>query len=125
MFRGILQFIPTVARFLKPVATKVAQTLLKSWSEAIKEGITVKDVIMYALKPTVGAVQNDTVDQVASNFIQMRDNHDAAPPTNPPIVVPEIIQTRSGQKQRHAPVYTKSTKRIKYLFNQRPNIYNF
>ena len=68
---SIWQFIPLVERFLKPVAIKGAQTLLKSGSEAINEDATVKDVIMSALKPTVGAVLSSTVDQVASNQIQM------------------------------------------------------
>ena len=36
VLRGILQFFPMVARFLKQVAIKGAQTLLKSGSEAIK-----------------------------------------------------------------------------------------
>ena len=37
VLRGKLQFVPMVARFLKPVAIKGAQTLLKSGSEAIKK----------------------------------------------------------------------------------------
>ena len=91
VLRGILQFFPMVARLLKPVAIKGAQTLLKSSSEAIKEGATFIDVIKSTLTPTVGAVLGATVDQVASKLIQMRDNHDAAPPPNPLIVVPEIV----------------------------------
>ena len=125
VLRGILRFIPTVAQFLKPVAIKGAQTLLKSGSEAIKEGATIKDVIKSTLKPTVGAVLGATVDQVASKLIQMRDNNDTGPPPNPPIVVPEIVQAVSGRKHRRAPVYKKATKRIKYSSNYRPIIYNF
>ena len=56
VLRGILQFVPMVARFLKPVAIKGDQTLLKSGSEAIKDGATFKDVIKSTLTPTVGAV---------------------------------------------------------------------
>ena len=41
----ILTFLTTVARFLKPVAIKCAQTLLKFGSEAIKETATIKNVI--------------------------------------------------------------------------------
>ena len=41
VLHGILKFIPKVARFLKPVVMKGAQTLPKSGSEAIKEGATV------------------------------------------------------------------------------------
>ena len=66
VFRGIVQFIPRVAQFLKQVAMKGVQTLFKANSEAIKEGATVKDVIKSTLKPTVGAVLGATVDQVAS-----------------------------------------------------------
>ena len=113
-----------VARFLKPVAIKGAQTLLKSGSKAIKEGATFKDVIKSTLTPTVGAVLNATVDQVASKLIQMRDNHDAAPPPNPPIVVPEIVQAGSGRKRRRAPVNKKAIKRTKYSSTKRPIIYN-
>ena len=113
-----------VARFLKPVVIKGAQTLLKSGSEAIKEGATFNDVIKSTLTPTVGAVLGATVDQVASKLIQMHDNNNAAPPPNPPIVVPEIVQAGSGIKRRRAPVYKKATKRIKYSSTQRPIIYN-
>ena len=66
---GILQFIPIVARILKPVAMKSAQTLLKSGSEAIKEGATIKEAIKSTLTVTVGAVWCATVDQVASKLI--------------------------------------------------------
>ena len=96
-----------------------------SGSEVIKENATVKDVIKSALKPTVGAVLGATVDQVASNLIQMRDNHDAVPPPNPQIVVPEIVQAGSGRKRRRASVYKNATTRIKYSSNRRPIIYNF
>ena len=114
-----------MARFLKPVAIKKAQTLLKSGSEAIKEGATVKDVIKSTLSPTVGAVIGAMVDQVASKLIQMRDNHDAALPPNRLIVVAEIVQAGSGRKRRRAPVYKKAIKQIKYSSTQRPIIYNF
>ena len=43
--RGVVRYIPNVTQFLKPVAMKGIQTLLKAGSEAIKEGATVKDVI--------------------------------------------------------------------------------
>ena len=56
VLHGIVKFIPKVARFLKPVVMKDAQTLLKAGSEAVKEGATVNDVIKSTLKPTVGAV---------------------------------------------------------------------
>ena len=114
-----------MARLLKPVVIKGAQTLLKSGSEAIKEGATFNDVIKSTLTPTVGAVLGATVDQVASKLIQMRDNINAAPPPNPPIVVPEIVQAGSGRKRRRAPVYKKATKRINYSSTKRPIIYNF
>ena len=91
-----------VGRFRKPVAITGAQTLLKSGRKAIKGGATVNDVIISALKPTVGAVLSSTVDKVASNLIQMRDNPAAAPPPNPPIVLPEIVQAKSGRKRRRS-----------------------
>ena len=72
--RGIVRYIPRVTQFLKPVAMKGIQTLLKAGSEAIKEGSTVKDVIKSMFKPTVGAVLGATVDQVASKLIEMRNN---------------------------------------------------
>ena len=124
MLRGIWRLIPSVARFLKPVPIKGAKTILNSSSEAIKEGPTVKDLIKSALKPTIGAVLGATVDQVASNLIQMCDNHDTEQPPNPPILVPEIVQAGSGRKCRWAFVYKKVTKRIKSLSYQRPIIYN-
>ena len=49
-------------RFFKPVAIKGAQTLLRAGSEAIKEGVTVNDVIKSTVQPTVNAVLGITVD---------------------------------------------------------------
>ena len=92
VLHGILKFIPNVARFLKPVVMKGVQTLLKAGSEAIKEGATVTDVIKSTLKPTVGALLGATVDQVASKLIEMRNNQNDAPPSNLPIVLPELNQ---------------------------------
>ena len=124
VLHGILKFIPKVARFLKLVVMKGAQTLLKAGSEAIKERATVTDVIKSTLKPTVGAVLGATVDQVASKLIEMRNNQNDAPPPNPPIVLPEFNQAGSGKKRRRRLVY-KAPKRSKYSSNQRPIIYNF
>ena len=104
VLRGIVQFMPKLARLFKPVAIKGAQTLLKAGSEAIKEGARVQGVVKSVLKPTVGAVLGSKVDQVASKLIQMRDNHDFAPSPNPFIVVPEIVQAGYGRKRRHEPL---------------------
>ena len=103
---------------------KGAQTFLKAGSEAIKEGATVKDVIKSTLKPTVGAVLGATVDQVASKLIEMLNNQNDAPPSNPPIVLPELNKAGSGKHRRRRLVY-KAPKRSKYSSNQRPIIYNF
>ena len=86
---GIVRYLSRVTQFLKPVAMKGIQTLLKAGSEAIKEGAKVKDVITSTLKPTVSAVLGATVDQVASKLIEMRNNQNDAPPPNPPIMLPE------------------------------------
>ena len=93
VLRNIVQYLPRVTQFLKPVAIKGIQTLLKVGIEAIKEGATVKDVIKSTLKPTVGAVLGATVDQVASKLIEMRNNPNDAPPPNPPIMLPELNQS--------------------------------
>ena len=73
-----------------------AKTRLKFDSMAIKESATIKVVIKSSIKQTVGAVLGDTVDLVVSNFIKMRDNHDAARPPNPLFLVPDIVQVKSG-----------------------------
>ena len=96
VLRGIVRYLPKVTQFLKPVAIKSIQTILKTISEAIKEGVTVKDVNKTTLKPTVGAVLDATVDQVASNLIEMRNNQNEAPPLNPPIMLPELNQAGLG-----------------------------
>ena len=72
----------------------------------------------------MGAVVGATVDQVVSKLIEMRDNQNDAPPSNPSIVLPELNQAGSGKKRRRQLVY-KAPKRSKYLTNQRPIIYNF
>ena len=125
VLRGIVHFIPRVAQFLKPVAIKNVQTLLKAGSEAIKEGATVKDVIKSVLKPTVGAVVGATVDQVASKLIEMRNNQNDAALPNPPIMLFELHQAGSGQTRPRRTVNKKTPKRSKYSSNQRPIIYNF
>ena len=68
-----------------------AQTLLKANSKAMKEGVTVEDVIKSTLKCTIGADLGATVDQVFSKLIEMRNNLNNAPPPNPLIVVHELI----------------------------------
>ena len=45
----------------------------------------------------VGAVLGATIDQVASKLIEMRNNQNDAPPSNPPIMLPELNQTGSGK----------------------------
>ena len=125
VLRGIVRYIPMVTQFLKPVAMKGIQTLLKAGSEAIKEGATVKDVIKSTLKPTVGAILGATVDQVASKLIEMRNNQNDANPPNPPIMLPELNQAGSGKKRRSQTAYKTKPKRSKYSSNQRPIIYNF
>ena len=88
----MVRYISRMTQFLKMVAMKDIQTLLKAGSKAIKEGVTVKDVIKSTLKPTVGAVLGATVDQVASKLIEMRNNQNDAPLPNPPIMLPELNQ---------------------------------
>ena len=104
---------------------KGIQTFMKAGSEAIKEGATVKDVIKSTLKPTVGAVLDATVDQVASKLIEMPNYQNDAHPPNPPIMLPEFYQAGSGKKRRSQTVYKKKPKQSKYSCNQRPIIYNF
>ena len=55
---------------------------------------------MSTLKPTVGAVLGVTVDQVASKLIKIRNNHNDAPPPNPPIMLLEFNQAGSGKTRR-------------------------
>ena len=98
---------------------KGIQTLLKAFSEAIKEGATIKDVIKSTLKPTVGAILGATVDQVASKLIEMRNQQNDAPPPNPPIILPVLNKAESGNKRRSQTVYKKKPKRSKYSSNQR------
>ena len=120
-----MRYIPRVTQFLKPVAKKGIQTLLKAGSEAIKEGATVKDVIKSTLKPMVGAVLGATVDQVASKIIEMRNNQNDAPTPNSPNMLPELNQAGLGKKRRSQTLYKKKPKRSKYSSNQLPIIYNF
>ena len=125
IFRTIVRYSPRVAQFLIPVAMKGIHSLLKAGSEAIKDGATVKDVIKFTLKPTVGAVLCATVDQVASNLIEMRNNQNDALIANLPIMLTELSQAGSGKKRRSQPVYKKTPKRSKYYSNQPPIIYHF
>ena len=69
---------------------KGVQTLLKAGSKAIKEGATIRDVIKSTLKPTVGEILGATLNQVASKIIEMRNNQNDAPSSNPPIMLFEL-----------------------------------
>ena len=120
----ILKFFLKCERYIKPVVMKGAQTLLKAGSDAIKESALVINVIKSRLKPTVGAVLRATVDQVAPKLIEMWNIQNDAPPSNPPIVLPELNQAGSG-KNLHRRLIYKAPKRSKYSSNQRPIIYNF
>ena len=104
---------------------KGVQTLLKAGSKAIHKGALLKDVIKVTLKPMVCAVLHATVNQVASQLIEMRDNQNDAALPNPPIIVPEFVQAGSGQTRSRQFVYKKTPKRSKYSSSQRPIIYNF
>lgn len=64
-------------------------------------------------------------DQAAYEFIQMREDHNAALFPNLIIVVTEIFQVWQGKTRCHAFVYKTSTKRFKYSSNNFPIIYNF
>ena len=125
VLRGIVRYILRITQFLKPVAMKGIQTLLKAGSKAIKKGATVKDVIKSSLKFTVGAGLGAIVDQFASKLIEMRNNQNDAPPLYPPIMLLELNQAGSGKNRRSQTVYNKKPKRSKYSFNQRSIIYNF
>ena len=124
VFRGIVRFIPRVAQFLKPVAMKSVQTLLKAGSETIKEGATVKDVIKSTLKPSRRSFRRHSRPS-ASKLIEIRNKQNDAPPLNPPIMLHELNQAGSVRKRRRQTVYKKTPKRSKSSFNQRPYIYNF
>ena len=97
VFRGIW-------RFVRPVAMKGAQALLKAGGEALKDGATVKEVLTNTLKPAVGNGLATTAEQVANHFLA--DKSTAAPgpaPTfGPPpgtLVEPLPPQTESGKRR--------------------------
>ena len=60
-------------------------TILKASSEAFKKGATVKDVIMFTLKPTAGVVLGAAVNQIALKLIKMKNNLSNVSILNPPI----------------------------------------
>ena len=83
------------------------QTLIKAVSEEVKEVATVKDVIKSTLKFSVGAVLGATVDHVTSKLIEMLNNQNDVPLPNPPIMLPELNQARSGKTRRRRTVYKR------------------
>ena len=119
-----MRYISKLTKFLKPVKLKYIHSTLKACSKTIKEGDTVKDVIKSKLKPTVGAVLNSTVDQVASKLIEMQKHQNDKPLPNPFIMLFELKQAGLGIKRRSRTVCKKIPKRNKYLSNQQPIIYN-
>ena len=126
VFRGIW-------RFFRPVAKTGVQTLLKSASEAIKDGATVKDVLTSTLKPTIGAVLGATAEQVANHFTSEKPT--AAPPPGPPVDTTGnvLVGTQAPQKgagKRKHKVSASVYKKAKHsghprVIPQRPIIYNF
>ena len=128
MFRGIW-------RWVKPVAQKGLEALLRSGGESMSQGSTWKEALKSSLKPTLGAVLTATADQVASK--PHEEPPAAAPPPGPPIAHPEavLVGTQGGRGQRGGrrarPAYKKSKpKRAKAMsmsssFSRHPIIYNF
>ena len=112
-------------QFFKPVAIKSAKNLLRTGSETIKKNAMVNEVIKSTVQPTSGAVLGVMVYKRVSKLIAMRDKHEAALSLNPPIVLPGIVRAGLGRNRRRAPLYKKTTKRIKYFFYQQLIIYNF
>ena len=76
---------------------KETQTVLKAGSKAIKENALVKDVIRITVKSTVGVVLSATVDQVASQLIEMNDKQNDASPLKTFIVMPDVVLAVSGK----------------------------
>ena len=105
---GIGDVLRGLWRFFRPVAIKGAQTLLKTGSEAIKEGATASDILKSTLKPTKGVVLGATAEQLASRLTDNRPA--AAPPPGPALeaLAPVTGQTGSGSRKRGYSVY-KST----------------
>ena len=120
-------------RFFRPVAKTGVQTLLKSASEAIKDGSTIKEVLTSTLKPTIGAVLGATAEQVANRFIS--DKPTASPSPGPPIYTTGnvLVGTQAplkGYRKRKHKVSASVYKRAKHsgqLFvpTLHPIIYNF
>ena len=106
--QGIGDVLRGIWRFFRPVALKGAQTLLKTTSEAIKEGATVNDVLKSTLKPTMGVVLGATAEQLARRLTD--DKPAAAPPPGPALeaLLPVTGQTGSGARKRTHSLY-KST----------------
>ena len=125
IFRGIW-------RFFRPVATSGLKTLLKSGSEAIKDGATVKDILSNTLKPTISSVLASTQEHVSNKLLA--DKPATAPPPAPEIGVPAgtLINSapQTGTGKRRSVYKPRSHKPKKFARHytpivQFPNRFNF
>ena len=130
---GLGDMFRSIWRWVKPVAQKGFEALLRSGGESMSQGSTWKEALKSSLKPTLGAVLTATADQVAIK--PPPEAPAAAPPPGPPIAHPESVlvgmQGGRGQRggRRARPAYKKSKpKRAKVMsssFSRHPIIYNF
>ena len=96
IFRGIWPFF-------RPLAVPKVKTFLKSASEAIKDGGTVKDILSNTLKPTISTLLSSTAKQVSNKLLA--DKPASAPLPAPEIGVPagtlisSVPQTGSGMRR--------------------------
>ena len=111
--QGFGDVLRGIWRWVRPVATKGLEALLRSGGDSMKEGSTWKQALKSSLKPTLGAVLTATADQVASNVNVQQEPPAAAPPPGPPIAHPEAVlvgtqQSGSGAMRRGRTPYKKS-----------------
>lgn len=84
--QGIGDIFRGIWRIFRPIIVPGVKTALKSASEAITEGASVKDILSNTLKPTISSVLASTAEQVSNKLLA--DKTSTAPPPAPEIGVP-------------------------------------
>ena len=131
--QGIGDIIRGTWRFCRPIIFKGTAAALKAGGEALKDGATVKEIIINTLKPTGGTLLATTLEQIPNHFLAFKPTAAPrpAPIIGPPpgtLVEPLPIQSGSGKLKSVYKRHSRPEKRIARIvqpYSQLPLRYNF
>jgi hypothetical protein len=126
---GILGSLGRLGRWITPIALKIGKRLIKSSSEALKDGNSMGDSFKAALKPALRTALKHG-GKALGKIIEQQETTSAAPPIEPPLLHQDDrdVGTEKPQPQVGSGRYKTTRKRKTHgsITNSKRNIhYNF